>query len=646
MRASTTSRRRFQVLGLVQLAMVVHVGLWLLAREYGWWGGQTVAPLEPSEAMQTVGSGEVNAGAILFGVLLLSTLVWGRWFCGWGCHVVLLQDLCAGLMRRLGLRPRPFRTRWLPLFGLGLALYMFVWPLLERWLVSQGWWTARVPLWQWRLHVTTADYWAGFPGPWLAVPFLFICGFAAVYFLGAKGFCTYGCPYGALFVPLDRLSRFRIRVDESCAQCGHCSVACSSNVRVHEEVGAYGAVVDPGCMKCLDCVSVCPNGALSVGWGSSARQALAAPRLASQRPPARRVFDATVAEELVLGGVLLGSFLAFYMAYSVVPLLMAAAMASITTFTCWKSYRLLRRRTQRLHGQVLKRGGNWTRGGVTFVVGSALLLALALHTGAVRTSAALGRLYDGDLRAASKAMQGAEAPVLDDAHRQQAELAISWYSRAASVAAGGIGLMADPAVLARLGGLNAFLQRFDVATVHFERALQIAGPSDERCRDLAWTRYMSGDRDKAIAGGLAALEDTPGMAGLRYDVVGWQLDGGDHRAAARTVAEGLALGAAELTRAQAAWRAIVQGGRPDLALPLISRAAVLWPDDAEVAGDHALGSAAAGDEAAGRRIASQALARWPRHGRLNGIMAEILSGLGEHALAARHRRAAAAAPAP
>jgi tetratricopeptide (TPR) repeat protein len=45
---------------------------------------------------------------------------------------------------------------------------------------------------------------------------------------------------------------------------------CSSNVQVHREVRDYKMVVDAGCMKCLDCVSVCPTNALYVGFGAPA----------------------------------------------------------------------------------------------------------------------------------------------------------------------------------------------------------------------------------------------------------------------------------------------------------------------------------------------------------------------------------------
>ena len=40
-------RRRAVVLGLVQLLIILHVVLWLLSREYGWFGGETITPIEP-----------------------------------------------------------------------------------------------------------------------------------------------------------------------------------------------------------------------------------------------------------------------------------------------------------------------------------------------------------------------------------------------------------------------------------------------------------------------------------------------------------------------------------------------------------------------------------------------------------------------
>ena len=59
----------------------------------------------------------------------------------------------------------------------------------------------------------------------------------------------------------------KIRVTDDCNQCGHCTVTCMANVQVAAEVNKYGMVIDPGCMKHMDCISVCPNDALYFGFG-------------------------------------------------------------------------------------------------------------------------------------------------------------------------------------------------------------------------------------------------------------------------------------------------------------------------------------------------------------------------------------------
>jgi hypothetical protein len=41
--------------------------------------------------MDTLENAALNAGAIFFAVALLGTLVFGRFFCGWGCHIVALR---------------------------------------------------------------------------------------------------------------------------------------------------------------------------------------------------------------------------------------------------------------------------------------------------------------------------------------------------------------------------------------------------------------------------------------------------------------------------------------------------------------------------------------------------------------------------
>src|SRR5687768_11642298 len=179
---SRTARWRAISLILLYLLMIAHVIQWRIM-------GRTVSPIEPSEAMYTLQSGAINAGFIFFSLAILATLIFGRFVCGWGCHIVALQDFCAWLLKKIGMTPRPFRSRLLIYVPLLAALYMFVWPTAYRFFVKP----ASEPLIpQFTNHLVTTEFWATFPTVAVAIPFLFICGFVTVYFLGSKGFCTYG----------------------------------------------------------------------------------------------------------------------------------------------------------------------------------------------------------------------------------------------------------------------------------------------------------------------------------------------------------------------------------------------------------------------------------------------------------------------
>src|SRR3954464_1244860 len=291
-RPSKSSRWRATVLILVNLLMIAHLVQWRMT-------GRTISPIEPSETMHTIQRGAVNAGFIFFSLAILATLIFGRFVCGWGCHILALQDFCAWLLKKVGITPKPFRSRLLIYVPLIAALYMFVWPTAYRFLFTPNPGPV-IPAFS--NHLVTDNFWATFPSVAVAIPFLFICGFVTVYFLGMKGFCSYACPYGGFFGLADLVAPARIRVTDACNQCGHCTAVCTSNVLVHAEVKHYKAVVDPGCMKCMDCISVCPTNALYYGWG---KPALAVPK--SKAMP--RNFSLTWPEEFLGAAVFLGSFL-------------------------------------------------------------------------------------------------------------------------------------------------------------------------------------------------------------------------------------------------------------------------------------------------------------------------------------------------
>ena len=378
-RASKTSRWRAGALITLNLLMVAHVIQW-------WIVGRTISPIEPSETMYTLQNGAVNAGFIFFTLAILATLVFGRFVCGWGCHILALQDFCAWLLKKMGLTPKPFRSRLLVFVPLIAGLYMFVWPTVYRIFLSPEP-TPLIP--NFTNHLITTEFWATFPTVAVAVPFLFICGFMTVYFLGSKGFCTYGCPYGGFFSLADKVAPGKIRVTDACNQCGHCTATCTSNVLVHAEVKQYGMVVDPGCMKCMDCISVCPNDALYFGFG---KPSVAVPQTIKKN------YSLTWPEEALGAVVFLVSFLAVWDVYQLVPLLMALGVAGVTTFLALRALRLVRAKDLSFYGFSLKSSGKIRKAGWAFLSFALAWIGLNAHSGYVRYHERAGAIAFQELR--------------------------------------------------------------------------------------------------------------------------------------------------------------------------------------------------------------------------------------------------------
>jgi len=363
-RPSRSTRWRAGVLIGVHLVIAAHITHWLVS-------GSTLTPVEPSEAAALARSGVINAGLIFFAVAAMLTLVFGRFFCGWACHLVALQDLSRSLLERFGRRPKPLRSRLLRWVPLAAFVYSFLLPAWQRWRAGA---TGHL-----ETEFTTTQFWATFPG-WILGSITFIvCGYLVVYFLGAKGFCTYACPYGAVFDAAERLAPMRIRVTDACEGCGHCTAVCTSNVRVHEEVRDFGMVVDSGCMKCLDCVSVCPNDALYYGVG---KPPLFSTRRASGRT--MRKYPLSWAEEGILAVAFIAGYLTFRGLYGYVPFLMALGVAGVLAYLALLTFQLATRRNLSFKSWRFKVGGEIQSAGTGFLVVMALVLAFWLHSGSVR----------------------------------------------------------------------------------------------------------------------------------------------------------------------------------------------------------------------------------------------------------------------
>lgn len=361
-------------LSMVYFLFAIHILHWKVA-------GRSLAPLELNEVMYTLELGIITAGFLFMSLLVLGTLVFGRFFCSWACHIMVLQELCAWVLRKLGIRRKPIRSRLLLLVPLATAFYMFIWPQILR-----AWQAKAFPEFHFRTDsegwasFVTSNFWRNLPSAPIIVLTFLVCGFLMVYLLGSRTFCTYVCPYGAIFALADRFSPGRLRANEKCRQCGTCTSTCTSGIRVHEELKEHGAVINSACLKCMDCVSACPQDALHYRF-------TAPPVLKTLRGAGRfggLPYDFSLREEALMAVVFLAVAISFRGLYSRIPFLLSLALGAIVAFLTVTTLRLRYQPAVLLSSIILRRNSRLTRLGKAYAAIAAILLLFVCHCAFVR----------------------------------------------------------------------------------------------------------------------------------------------------------------------------------------------------------------------------------------------------------------------
>jgi len=396
-------------LATVYLLMGLHIAHWKLA-------GRTLAPLEFNEVLYTVHLGIVTAGFLFMGLTMVATLVAGRFFCSWMCHMVALQDGCAWLLNKVGIRPKHIRSRTLLWLPFAAVVYLFVLPQIERAMTgqppvsfhiaqdSEGW-----------ASFMTSDFWRNLPSVGITLFTFFMCGGLAVYVLGSRSFCQYGCPYGMVFALADRAAPGKIKLTGDCTECGKCTAVCSSHIQVMHEVNQFNKVVDPNCLKDLDCVQVCPENALSFGF-TKPSGFLSLKKLEGFK----KRYDFSIAEDISLAVLTFLFVTIFRGLYDTIPFLLAIAFGIIFSFGVITLSRLWRKEYVRIGHYVLKRPNKLTFQGNMFSIFMLLLLIFTVHSAVVHVYTYLG---DREYGALLKEQQSGTMNVTSDPASLQRELA-------------------------------------------------------------------------------------------------------------------------------------------------------------------------------------------------------------------------------
>lgn len=219
----------------------------------------------------------VLAGSAIAAVLLIVTLLAGRWYCSILCPLGILQDL-AFVLRRCKDQKVCARTQALVRYSL-LALFLLLG------LLGLGWhWLEPYGIFG---RICTTVYGA-------------VLGAAIVALAVWRGrvWCNWICPIGTLLGALSRFAPLRLRISAAkCVGCRKCERGCRAAAISIAGRGKGGVIDSTKCVQCRDCTVACPVGAIgalgpasAAGAGAPAAQNAATEAQAEAEGLTRRAF--------------------------------------------------------------------------------------------------------------------------------------------------------------------------------------------------------------------------------------------------------------------------------------------------------------------------------------------------------------------
>ena len=239
----------------LRIASLVIVHVLIIAHIYIF-GDSVIGSVDFQEFFHSfIKSGIVNAGTILVVIAFVTTLIFGRFFCGWACHFGALQEFSWYILKKLNITPKTINSKLIFFLPLFMLIYFYLTPNIIVAFTN--------PWHEPQLQLSYPGIWAFLPGFFIALLTFIVDGVLIVYFLGRKGFCRYICPWGAFLKIPNALSMYKVRNNGSCTNTNLCTTNCPVAIDVSYEINNYNKVVNTNCTSCLICTEGCPSNALS-----------------------------------------------------------------------------------------------------------------------------------------------------------------------------------------------------------------------------------------------------------------------------------------------------------------------------------------------------------------------------------------------
>ena len=116
----------------LRITSLVGIHLLILAHIY-YFGDEIIGSLDFQEFFHTfIKFGIINAGVVLVILAFITTLIFGRFFCGWACHFGAIQELAWWLLNKMGIKPKTVNSSLVTILPLFILLNFYIAPNLAN----------------------------------------------------------------------------------------------------------------------------------------------------------------------------------------------------------------------------------------------------------------------------------------------------------------------------------------------------------------------------------------------------------------------------------------------------------------------------------------------------------------------------------
>ena len=130
----------------LRISSLIGVNLLILAHVY-YFGDSIICSLDFQEFFHAfLKYGIINAGVLLVILAFVTTLVFGRFFCGWACHFGAVQEMAWWLLKKLNILPRTINSSLVTILPLIILLNFYVIPNLFHAYQNTNYWNISISL--------------------------------------------------------------------------------------------------------------------------------------------------------------------------------------------------------------------------------------------------------------------------------------------------------------------------------------------------------------------------------------------------------------------------------------------------------------------------------------------------------------------